>query len=242
MNPGAGSDVGQVRALIDAEPGLSSAVGMVGVLHRLCAAAMKAMEASGAGVSVMTEQGVRVLAAASGTSSDLIVELQFNLGEGPCNDAFSSRRPVLEGDLAAAGARWPVYSIAAHDQGVRAVFAFPLQVGAARLGVLDLYRERAGPLSTGELYQALTFADVATTVLLDGQKAAPEGSPAAGLSEAAGYHSAVHQAQGMVMVQLDVTLAGALALLRAHAYSHDLDLADVAHDVVNRRLRLDGET
>jgi hypothetical protein len=108
--------------------------------------------------------------------------------------------------------------------------------------VLDLYRERAGPLSTGELYQALTFADVATTVLLDGQKQAPQGSPAAGLSKAAGYHSSVHQAQGMVMVQLDVTLAGALALLRAHAYSHELELVDVARDVVSRKLRLDAET
>lgn len=227
-----------VRALMDAERDHPSAVGSVAVLHRLCSAAMKALEVSGAGVSVMTDLGVRVLAAAEGTSKG-VVELQFSLGEGPCNDAFSTRRPILEGNLSLASSRWPAYSLAAHDYGVRAVFAFPLQVGAARLGVLDLYREQTGQLSADELSHALSFADVATTVLLDGQQQAPEGLIVYGLDDAVGYHSEVHQAQGMVMVQVGSTLAEALALLRAYAYAQDRSLADVAGDIVLRRLRMD---
>lgn len=190
-------------------------------------------------MSLMSEAGVRGVVAASDPVSERIDELQFALGEGPCVDAFTSRRPVLEPDLSTGGPRWPVYSAAAHREGTRAVFAFPLQVGAARLGVLDVYRDRAGVLSTEELAQALTFADVATTMLLDGQEQAPPGAAAAGLEEAMEYRFELYQAQGMVMIQMQVSLVEALVLLRAYAYSHDRDLADVARDVVTRGLRLD---
>ena len=96
-----------------------------------------------------------------------------------------------------------------------------------------------GSLSAEELAQALTFADVATSMLLDGQEEAPPGAAASGLAEVLEYRYELYQAQGMVMVQLGVTLVEALAVLRAYAYSHDRDLADVARDVVTRGLRLD---
>jgi GAF domain/ANTAR domain len=232
-----------VRALVLAEPTVpGGAQGTLSLLQRLCSAAVRSVPASGAGVTVMTEEGVRGLSVASDAVSERIDELQFDLGEGPCNDAFATRRPVLEADLVAAGGpRWPVYSPAAQDEGVRAVFAFPLQIGAARLGVLDLYRDKPGSLSSVELTQALSFAYVATALLLDGQQAAPLGRAADGLDDALDNRSEVYQAQGMVMVQLRVTLIQALAVLRAYAYSHERALGDVARDVVNRRLRLDAD-
>jgi len=75
-------------------------------------------------------------------------------------------------------------------------------------------------------------------MLLDGQEKAPPGAAAAGLDEALEYRFELYEAQGMVMVQLGVTLVEALVTLRAYL-SHDRDLADVARDVVTRRLRLD---
>jgi hypothetical protein len=188
----------------------------------------------------MSDAGVRGVAAASDAASERIDELQFTLGEGPCMVAFTSRRPVLEPDLTAGGAlRWPIYAPAVRAEGVLAAFAFPLQVGAARLGVLDFYRQHSGTLSTDELAEALTFADVATTMLLDGQEKAAPGAAAAGLDEALEYRFELYQAQGMVMVQMDVSLVEALVVLRAYAFSHDRDLAEVARDVVTRGLRLD---
>ena len=66
----------------------------------------------------MTEGGVRGVAAASDEASERIDELQFELGEGPCMDAFASRRPVLEADLVVGGtARWPLYAAAANNSG-----------------------------------------------------------------------------------------------------------------------------
>jgi len=231
----------KVVALVAAEPHApEDAPGTMGALRRLCGAAVQAIPASGVGLSVITDSGDRGVAAASDAASVLIDGLQFTLGEGPCLDAFASRRPVLESDLGVIGtARWPIYSPAACNNGVRAAFAFPLQIGAARLGVLGLYRKQPGSLSAGELAQALSFADVATTMLLDAQEKAPPGAAPEGLDEAMEHHFELFQAQGMVMVMLGITVIEALAVLRGYAYAHDRDLADVARDVVTRRLRLD---
>ena len=238
---GANDRLARVHALVAAEPGKpDDPAGIVGGLRRLCRAAVTSVPASGADVSVITEAGARGVGAASDHASRRIDELQFTLGEGPCIDAFSTRRPVLEPNLGGGGAlRWPVYSPAAQREGVRAVFAFPLQIGAARLGVLDLYREEVGSLTREALAQALSFADVALTLLLDAQEQAAPGAAADGLDAALEYRFELHQAQGMVMVQLGISLAEALAVLRAYAYSHDRHLTEVARDVVARTVRLD---
>ena len=95
----------------------------------------------------------------------------LTLGEGPCLDAATSGGPVLASDLAGgeSGRRWPVFALAARQAGAAAIFAFPLQIGAIRAGVLGLYRERPGPLTAFQLGDALIFADTATLLLLDAQ-------------------------------------------------------------------------
>jgi hypothetical protein len=229
-----------VRALIAAEDPAGVADGVVGWLRRLCAAAARILPASGVGVSVISEDGMRGVAAASDLVAETLEELQFALGEGPCIDAFASRRPVLEPDLGTGGsARWLGYGPAAHAQGAGAVFAFPLQVGAARLGVMDVYRHASGMLSQESLVQALTFAEVAVETLLDAQGKAVIGQAAEGLDRAMDSHYVIYQAQGMTMVDLGVPLADALARLRAHAYTHDRPLQDIARDIVDGRLRLE---
>ncbi|MEX0835307.1 MAG: ANTAR domain-containing protein, partial [Nitriliruptor sp.] len=49
---------------------------------------------------------------------------------------------------------------------------------------------------------------------------------------------AVHQASGMVSVQLGIAVAAAISVLRAHAFSAGRPLHDVALDVIARRLRM----
>jgi hypothetical protein len=214
--------------------------GVVGTLQRLCRATVVALSGSGAGLSLMAEDGLRGVSTASDAAAARLEELQFVLGEGPCIDAFDSRRPVFVPDLVdGALSRWPIYAPAVADGGVRAVFAFPLQVGAARLGVIDVFRSRPGPLTANELGQALTFSEVAVTTLLDGQDDAYPGAAAAGLDEAMDGRAVLFQAQGMVMVQLGVTLAEALTRMRAHAFAENRRLGEVARDVVARRLTFD---
>ena len=222
----------QVRGLIAREPG--PRVGSGALLRRVCRAAARALGASGVGVTVMTDGGVRGISAASDPASEQIEELQFVLGEGPCVDAFAERRPVLTAEFdGRAMTRWPAYGPAAYDAGVRAVFAFPLQIGAARLGVMDVFRREAGSL-TGEQYgTAFVFADMTVEALLDHQEGTGD------LDTAAPNRSQLFQAQGMVMVQLGISIGEALVRLRAFAYAENRRLDDVARDVVNRTLCFD---
>jgi transcriptional regulator with GAF, ATPase, and Fis domain len=229
----------RVVALIAQQPAPpADGDGAMGGLRRLCGAAVHALSASGAAVTVMAEDGTRGVVAASDLASERVEELQFMLGEGPGIDAFANRRPVLVPDLAAdAMARWPAYTPATYDLGVQAVFALPLQVGAARLGVFHVFRARPGQLSGDQLRQALMFAEVALTTLLDGQQSAASGAVAGGLARAVERRAEVFQAQGMVMIQLGVSLAEALSRIRAHAYAENRQLGEVAADVIARRLR-----
>jgi hypothetical protein len=214
----------------------------VSVAH-LCAAAVSAVQVDGAGVTVMVSPTVRETMHATDRVAGELEEWQLTFGQGPCVDAFSDGGPVLAGDLGSAAylARWPVFTPAALDSGARAVFALPLQVGAIRLGVLDLYRSRPGPLSPHELADALAFADTAATLLLDTAAGAqPDTAELAWQRDDPTAHQAqVHQATGMMLVQLGVSAEAAFARLRAYAYAHDRRLGEVARDVVERRLRFE---
>lgn len=170
--------------------------------------------------------------------STLIEDLQFELGEGPCIDAYRQGRPVLEPDLVnPAFPRWIAFTPPIVDAGARAVFGFPLQVGAARLGALNLYCATPGALSDEQHSDALVMATVAAEALLLMQSNAPVGSLAAELEVGSNFHYVVHQASGMVAVQLGVSLAQALIRLRGHAFAHALSVHEVAQDVIARRLR-----
>ena len=154
-------------------------------------------------------------------------------------EAFTTRTPVLVPDLEkAATTSWPGYAPAAYEHGVRAVFAFPLQIGKARLGALDVYRDYVGALSTWSATRARSYADVAMQKMLDAQQkdTALEGL---GVPDGADNNFEVYQAQGMLKVQLGVSPAQALIRLRAYAYLHDRRLLDVARDVIARRLVLE---
>ena len=210
-----------------------------------CAAAVAAVEVSGAWLIAARGAEAGHLMRVTDEVSELLAELQLTLGEGPGPDAAASGGPVLASDLGEMGAvrRWPVFSPAARQAGAAAIFAFPLQVGAIRTGVMGLYRERPGSLSAFQLGDALVFADTATLLLLDAQdqtaRGAAAGSGPGGQPPALALHRAeIDQATGMLTEQLGVGIEEAFIRLRAYAYAHDRGLSDLAHDIVARRLRL----
>jgi hypothetical protein len=170
-------------------------------------------------------------------TSARIEELQYTLGEGPCVDAHRNDRPTLEPDLVnPAQPRWIAFSSPAIAAGARAVFGFPLRVGAVRLGALNLYRSTPGELSDDQHADALVMADVAAQAVLVLQSHASPGELAAALQVGANFQYVVHQASGMVAVQLNISLGQALILLRAYAFGNERSLSDIANDVVQRTL------
>jgi hypothetical protein len=218
-------DAGLVPAAADAA---AEALGVDGVF-------------AGAGVG---PQGV-VLAWGRDKTSTALQDAQFTLGQGPGPEAVAAGTPVLVPDLAEAASRWPGFVPAAQDLGVHAIFAFPLRIGAISVGVLSAHRAVPGPLADSQLADALALADAVTVLLLYRAPPDPgrtEAEPSAPRPDGAlptTYRPEVHQATGMISVQLDVPLAEALVRLRAHAYGDDRPIAEVAADVVARRLRFE---
>jgi AmiR/NasT family two-component response regulator len=100
--------------------------------------------------------------------------------------------------------------------------------------VLDVFRDRTGPLTDPELRIAFTFAEVTMEALLDLEE---NGDAVLDV----GHRAQLFQAQGMVMMQLGVSIGEALARLRAYAFAENRRLEEVARDVVERRLRLDSD-
>ncbi len=197
------------------------------------------MGVNGAGVMLMSGDMPRGSLCATDEVSQLIEELQYTLGEGPCVDACQQDKVVAEPDLAdPVRRRWPAFTPPALQAGVRAVFGFPLRVGAVHLGALNLYRDVPGPLTGDQHADALVVADVAARWVLEAQAGAPPDMVAEELEAGADFHFSVHNAAGIVSVQEGISVTEALIRLRAFAFSNDRLLAEVARDAIARRLRL----
>ena len=208
--------------------------------QRLCDVCAEATGLTGAGIMLMSGDIPRGSVCTTDSVSALIEQLQYDLGEGPCLDAYHQDRPVLEPDLAdPAVARWPAFTGPVLAAGARALFGFPLQVGAVRLGALNLYCDAPGPLADDQHADALLMAGIVAQALMLLQAGAPPGALASELEANADFQYVVHQASGMVAAQLGVSVGQALIRLRAHAFGNDRALTDVARDVVARRLRFD---
>ena len=206
---------------------------------QLCEVCPGIVGVSGAGVMLMSGDVPRGSLCTTDEVSHLIEELQYTLGEGPCLDAHQQGKVVTEPDLAdPATHRWPSFTPPAVQAGARAVFGFPLRVGKVHLGALNLYRDLPGSLTVDQYADALVVADVAARWVLEAQAGAPPGTVAEELEAGSEFHFAVHNAAGIVSVQESISVADALLRLRAFAFSSDRPLADVAQDVIARRLRL----
>ena len=207
-------------------------------MSRLCDVTRDVAGVSGAGIMLMSGDVQRGSLCTTNDVSYLIEELQYTLGEGPCVDAYQHNRVVLEPDLAQPSApRWLAFTPQAVAAGVRALYAFPLQVGTVRLGALDLYRDQASSLTDDQHADAMVMAEVIARWVLDVQAQAPPGVVAEELEHDADFHFVVHNAAGVVSVQLGVSITEALIRLRAYAFSEDRSLRAVAEDVVARKLR-----
>ena len=229
---------GRVWALIDqfaeadnAPPGL----------RHVCLAVTQLLHAAGTTVSVSSAQATLEPLFSTDPRSEELEELQLTLGQGPSVDASATNLPVLVANLASRRTehRWPMFVPAALSHGIHGIFAFPVTVGAARVGVVDIYRESAGLLTSTELAYGLVCTDAVLQLALEAQAGVVHDRSYPGYVELADRRAEVHQAAGMVSVQMGVDVTDALARLRAHSYAHDRRLTDVARDVVARLLRFE---
>jgi hypothetical protein len=196
---------------------------------RLCRAYLSILGGDGAAITLSYTRPERITLCVTNDVAARLEDLQDVLGEGPGPTAYDTHE-IAVADLRAESGQWPLFTDAAREiAGTDVLYAVPMRPAAAVIGVLTIHQ------STHELpdrEHAQFLADAIGAALV---KDAPQQESELTTGPWS-TRSAIHQATGMVVVQLRISPDDALALLRAHAFSHDTTLAEVASQIVNRRL------
>jgi hypothetical protein len=205
--------------------------------NQLCLSCVKVLPIDRAAITISVESSTWEPLGSSDATATRIEAHQAVTGEGPAIDAVERAGPVLVDDLAKEFNRWPGFTAALGDDAAGAMFAFPLQIGAIAVGVLDLYRAAPIPLESEDLTAMLEVADIVTMVLLSRAPLLDANPNSAERWAPSPASSQIHQATGMVVAQLEVPARIAYLRLRAYAFAHDTPMTTVARDVIERRLR-----
>jgi len=221
----------------------ADALGVSISLRVLCETAAARLPVTGVAVAIQGGFVASEPLCVTDPLSRRLEELQLTIGEGPTLEVLAGTRAILVEDLDTAGyqARWPLFAPHAVDIGARAIFVLPMRIGAVRGGVLTLYVDRPSRLSPKDLGEAWVFAELALELLFDEQDGigVRDGHPMT--SRYFETRPEVHQATGMISVQLGISVSEAFTHLRARAFADDRSLSELAADVVARRIRFDNE-
>ncbi len=209
--------------------------------NRVSMACTRILPASGAAVVVAMPQNRWEIIGADGADALWLADAEAATGEGPGPDCHRSGAPVRVPDFSAAltARRWPLLAQWDGAAPTTPICSIPLRLGAIRIGFLDLLDAERVLAESHTLIEALAVADAITTLLLSAPSL--NGSlhdvdvdlwwrPPLSTRQ-------IHQATGMVSVQLDISAAAAYVRLVGHAFSAARRLDAVASDVVARRLR-----
>jgi hypothetical protein len=203
----------------------------------LSAPFVSGLAVTGASISVIVGDRRQSTVSTSDPLAAELDELQFALGEGPHWDALRSGEAVSAPDIQApGGGLWPMLGAAVAGLALGALFAFPLRMGAVTIGVADLYRSAPGPLAAADVRVALALARAAASPALQFAITLAADDAPAGIGLAPEMRREVHQATGMILVQLGVDATEAFVRLKAHAFGSGNTIQEIAKDVVARRL------
>lgn len=208
--------------------------------HSLCASFVTDFGVDGASISVVSYRGRQSTICASNPTVARAEALQFELGEGPHWEALSSRAPVIAADVGAGTeVRWPLLVDAMRGLGIHSIFAFPMLLGAALVGVVDLYSTTARDVDRDFIAGASLAASRAAMGSVQRALNSADDHASAESPMAPALRREVHQATGMIIAQLEVSATAAFARLQGHAFVTGLPIEDIAHDVVLGRLTFD---
>jgi hypothetical protein len=203
----------------------------------LCTCCRDLLGVDGVSISLASSLDLEFLCATN-VAIAAFEDLEFTVGEGPAADALASGEPTSPDHVPDGPAvESPTFIAAASGIDLGGVYAFPLSVGAAQLGVLTLFSNTAVRLSAAQRDDALIAADALVHVIL-AQGATPVGTEPVEFGDAGLFRAEIHQASGMLSEQIGCTVADALVQLRGRAYALGRPIAELASDVIGHRARL----
>jgi GAF domain-containing protein len=188
--------------------------------------------ATGAGVSLLDEQGHRT---SVGATSDVVLEaddLQYRLDQGPCLTAWAEHRTVRVDDVAV-DPRWPQWSESVRSLAVLSTLSVPMVLPNRALGAVKVYSELRGAFD--ERAEKLLEGFAATAGLLLGSAGSLDNARqlSDNLRRALQARDSVQLAKGVIMQRDGVTEDEAFQVLVGEARVANLGLREVA-DRVNQ--------
>jgi hypothetical protein len=208
----------------------------------LCAVAAEFLALDGAGIALVSENDDLISLCTSDDSAGRLMDLEMTLGEGPTVEACRGNAADEVDLLHAVAPRWGTYGPEAVAVGARAVFGYPIQLGAARFGALSLYRAAPGPLTAEQSSDGYLMASILGRVILTSQAGGSRDTLMGELDGSPIFDLRVHQAAGMIAVQGAMSVKDALVTLRAHAFALGCRLGELADRVVSQTTRYELET
>jgi GAF domain-containing protein len=188
-------------------------------------------DVDGAGVMLLSEDGVLRYMAASDEPGRMLETLQEQFGEGPCVDAFLEDDPVLAGDMGA-DQRWPSVGPLAARHGVHAVLGVPIDLREGPVGTLNVYAARTHEWTRSDVVGIQAYSRVIASLLRTAVQAHLKGRAATQLQHALDHRSLIEQAKGIIMERRGLDQQAAFDLLRSQARSTRRRLDDLARQVV----------
>ena len=154
-------------------------------------------------------------------------ELQYALEEGPCLDAAFESTDFVVDDLRSEQ-RWPRWSAATAELGLRAAMAIRLHSDAETLGALNLFSDTPHAYDDEARTIAMIFASHAADAmsnarLVTGLRAAMESRHTIGI------------AQGVLAVRYDITYERAFQVLHRLSNDRNIKLRDLAQQILDER-------
>lgn len=189
---------------------------------------------------ILLRDGERDLEVIASTSEEsrFVGLMQLRAGEGPCIEAVVTGAAVSVPDVRAVTGKWPTFAEEALSVGIAAVHAIPMRLRAETIGSLNLFNQSARALDAEDAVAAQALADVATIGILQERAHQQIDTTRAQLQRALDSRVVIEQAKGFLSYVNDVDMDEAFSILRRYARSNHRRIAEVAADVVARRITL----
>lgn len=183
--------------------------------------------ATGAGVSLI-EHGRRTSSGATDRSVLRADELQYELSEGPCLNAWATSTPTRTDDTTAPGQRWPRWAAAAAEMSVLSCQSVPLIQGQTTIGAMKVYSTEAHAFDETTERALTRFAVSAAALLGHVQTTETPRRIQTELATALQMRDRIGMAKGILMAQRGIDDREALRVLVARAQDGRRTVADVA--------------
>jgi GAF domain-containing protein len=205
-------------------------------MHRIVETTHAIFSVDGAGLMLADADHHLRNAAVSDDQVRRLEELQIHHGEGPCITAFDDKVLVGADDLTS-DSRWPSFSQAAVDQGIRAVLASPIPYNQDAVGVVAVLSRERHPWSAEAELALLAFTDLAALLIASMMMGEEQTVLTAQLQSALNSRAVIEQAKGVLIGQRGLSPHAAYEQIRAQARAERRKIAVVAGELVTGAVR-----